>query len=32
LNRRIDKNKDLKMMALEDPASLEEALRMAGGA
>jgi [acyl-carrier-protein] S-malonyltransferase len=32
LNRRIDKNKELKMMALEDPASLEEALRMAGGA
>ena len=27
LNRRIDKNKDIKMMALEDPASLEEALQ-----
>jgi [acyl-carrier-protein] S-malonyltransferase len=26
LNRRIDKNRDLKMLALEDPASLEEAL------
>jgi [acyl-carrier-protein] S-malonyltransferase len=28
LNRRIDKNKDIKMMALEDPASLEEALKV----
>lgn len=26
LNRRIDKNRDLKMLALEDPVSLEEAL------
>jgi [acyl-carrier-protein] S-malonyltransferase len=26
LNRRIDKNRELKMMALEDPKSLEEAL------
>ena len=26
LNRRIDKNRDLKMLALEDPQSLEEAL------
>jgi [acyl-carrier-protein] S-malonyltransferase len=26
LNRRIDKNKDLKMLALEDPASVTEAL------
>jgi [acyl-carrier-protein] S-malonyltransferase len=26
LNRRIDKNRDLKMMALEDPKSLDEAL------
>ena len=31
LNRRIDKNRDLKMMALEDPASLEEALRTVKG-
>jgi len=28
LNRRIDKNRDIKMMALEDPASLQEALQM----
>jgi [acyl-carrier-protein] S-malonyltransferase len=27
LNRRIDKNKDIKMLSLEDPASLEEALK-----
>jgi [acyl-carrier-protein] S-malonyltransferase len=27
LNRRIDKNRDLKMLALEDPPSLDEALR-----
>jgi [acyl-carrier-protein] S-malonyltransferase len=27
LNRRIDRNKDIKMMALEDPASLDEALQ-----
>jgi [acyl-carrier-protein] S-malonyltransferase len=27
LNRRIDKNRDLKMLALEDPQSLDEALR-----
>lgn len=26
LNRRVDKNRDLKMMALEDPTALEEAL------
>jgi len=26
LNRRIDKNRDLKMMALEDPKSMDEAL------
>ena len=26
LNRRVDKNRDLKMLALEDPQSLEEAL------
>ena len=26
LNRRVDKNRDLKMMALEDPQSLDEAL------
>ena len=26
LNRRVDKNRDLKMMALEDPAALDEAL------
>ncbi len=26
LNRRIDKNRDLKMLALEDPASVEDAL------
>ncbi len=26
LNRRVDKNRDLKMLALEDPKSLEEAL------
>jgi len=26
LNRRIDKNRDLKLMSIEDPASLEEAL------
>jgi [acyl-carrier-protein] S-malonyltransferase len=28
LNRRIDKNKDIKMLALEDPASLDEALKL----
>ncbi len=28
LNRRIDKNRDIRMMALEDPASLEEALKV----
>jgi [acyl-carrier-protein] S-malonyltransferase len=32
LNRRVDKNRDLKMLALEDPASLEEALSAAGRA
>jgi [acyl-carrier-protein] S-malonyltransferase len=26
LNRRVDKNRDLKMMALEDPQSLDDAL------
>jgi [acyl-carrier-protein] S-malonyltransferase len=31
LNRRIDKNRDLKMLALEDPKSLDEALAPAGG-
>jgi [acyl-carrier-protein] S-malonyltransferase len=31
LNRRIDKNRDLKMLALEDPKSLDEALALAGG-
>ena len=30
LNRRIDKNRDLKMLALEDPASLDAALAAAG--
>jgi [acyl-carrier-protein] S-malonyltransferase len=30
LNRRIDKNRDLKMIALEDPASLDEALSVVG--
>jgi [acyl-carrier-protein] S-malonyltransferase len=30
LNRRIDKNRDLKMMALEDAAGLDEALAAAG--
>jgi [acyl-carrier-protein] S-malonyltransferase len=29
LNRRVDKNRDLKMLALEDPASLNEALALA---
>jgi [acyl-carrier-protein] S-malonyltransferase len=28
LNRRIDKNRDLKMLALEDPASFQEALAL----
>jgi [acyl-carrier-protein] S-malonyltransferase len=32
LNRRIDKNRDLKMLALEDPASLDEALGVVGRA
>jgi [acyl-carrier-protein] S-malonyltransferase len=31
LNRRIDKNRDLKMLALEDPASLDEALALSNG-
>ena len=31
LNRRIDKSRDLKMFALEDPKSFEEALQAAGG-
>jgi len=30
LNRRVDKNRDLKMMALEDPLSLDDALAAAG--
>jgi [acyl-carrier-protein] S-malonyltransferase len=30
LNRRIDKNRELKMLALEDPAALEEALALVG--
>jgi [acyl-carrier-protein] S-malonyltransferase len=30
LNRRIDKNRDLKMLALEDPAGLDAALAAAG--
>jgi [acyl-carrier-protein] S-malonyltransferase len=30
LNRRIDKNRELKMLALEDPAALEEALAVVG--
>lgn len=29
LNRRVDKNRDLKMLALEDPASIEDALATA---
>ncbi len=29
LNRRVDKNRDLKMMALEDPLSLDDALAAA---
>jgi [acyl-carrier-protein] S-malonyltransferase len=32
LNRRIDKNRDLKMLAIEDPASLEQALALAHAA
>lgn len=31
LNRRIDKNRDLKMLALEDPRSFEEALALSRG-
>jgi len=31
LNRRIDKNRDLKMLALEDPQSLDEALALSNG-
>ena len=31
LNRRIDKSRELKMLALEDPKSFEEALQAAGG-
>ncbi len=31
LNRRIDKNRDLKMLALEDPAGLEDALNALKG-
>jgi [acyl-carrier-protein] S-malonyltransferase len=30
LNRRIDRNKDLQFLAIEDPASLQEALKAAG--
>lgn len=30
LNRRVDKSRELKMLALEDPQSLEEALALAG--
>jgi [acyl-carrier-protein] S-malonyltransferase len=30
LNRRIDKSRDLKMLALEDPASFDEALSASG--
>lgn len=30
LNRRIDRNKDLQFLAVEDPASLQEALKAAG--
>jgi [acyl-carrier-protein] S-malonyltransferase len=30
LNRRVDKNRDLKMLALEDPASFDEALSAVG--
>jgi [acyl-carrier-protein] S-malonyltransferase len=31
LNRRVDKNRDLKMMALEDPLTLEDALAAVSG-
>ena len=31
LNRRIDKSREIAMLALEDPASFEAALRAAGG-
>ena len=31
LNRRIDKNRDLKMLALEDPQSLDDALALSNG-
>jgi [acyl-carrier-protein] S-malonyltransferase len=31
LNRRIDRNKDLAMLAIEDPASLTEALNAVKG-
>ncbi len=31
LNRRIDKNRDLKMLALEDPQSLQDALAAMNG-
>ncbi|HLZ98763.1 MAG TPA: ACP S-malonyltransferase [Steroidobacteraceae bacterium] len=31
LNRRIDKNRDLKMLALEDPQSLDDALALSKG-
>jgi [acyl-carrier-protein] S-malonyltransferase len=32
LNRRVDKNRDLKMLALEDPQSFDEALAISRGA
>lgn len=32
LNRRIDRNKDLQFLAVEDPASLQEALKATGAA
>jgi [acyl-carrier-protein] S-malonyltransferase len=31
LNRRIERNKDIRMLAIEDPASLAEALAAAKG-
>jgi [acyl-carrier-protein] S-malonyltransferase len=31
LNRRIDKNRDLKMLALEDPQSFDDALALSNG-
>jgi [acyl-carrier-protein] S-malonyltransferase len=32
LNRRVDKNRNLTMLALEDPKTLQEALAAAGAA